>query len=250
MAMTTSGRLNRWGASALTLAVMLVMKRYYSAAGADDLTWILGPTARLAAWLNHLDPVREAGVGYADFSRGIIVAPACSGMNFLIMSFGLGAFCVLLRMGRQYRVWPGLLLCGALAYLFTVAVNALRIVTTVALYEADIGWVWLPPQRLHLLAGTGIYLGALGLFFKGLHPIINCYCRCFDRGGRFSRSRLPAWVTPLWYLAGAIGVPSVNLLFREPMQGFGEYCLTVFAAVVFIRAVTWWLRKRIPHRML
>jgi exosortase K len=241
------GRLNR-RAAALTLVILLVMKMYYRKASADDLDWILAPTARLAAWFSHLDPVRETGVGYVDFSRGMIIAPACSGMNFLIMAFGLAAFCVLLRMGHRYRVWPGLILCWGLAYLFTLAVNTVRIIVSATLYEAGIRWAWLPPDRLHLLAGTCIYLGALGLFFKGLHPIISCYCRCFDREGLPSRSHPPAWLPLVWYLAGVIGVPAVNLLSRTPMQGFGRYCLTIFAAVAMIRAVGWGFGKLASHR--
>ena len=71
---------------AFTILTMFFLKRHYSLATAEELKWILTPIARLIAWLTTADPVWEAGVGYVDFSRGIIVAPACAGINFMIMS--------------------------------------------------------------------------------------------------------------------------------------------------------------------
>ena len=72
--------------AALTLLIMLLLKRHYSLAGADQLDWMLAPTARLVSWFTSAQPVLERGVGYVDFTRGIIVAPACAGINFMIMA--------------------------------------------------------------------------------------------------------------------------------------------------------------------
>lgn len=79
----------RLPAAALTMLVMLALKRHYSLATADELNWVLAPTAMLVRWLTSANPVLEDGIDYADFANGIIVAPACAGVNFMIMAFGL-----------------------------------------------------------------------------------------------------------------------------------------------------------------
>ena len=225
-------RLNRLLAAMLAVVVMLVLKRHYSLAGPDQLTWILYPTARLTAWLTGTNPMWEAGVGYADFGRGIIIVPACAGINFMIMAFGLAVFCALGRLQHLslLTLWMAAALAGA--YLLTLGVNTQRIAVSMALYQADIYGAWLTPERLHRLVGVWIYLSALGLFFKGLQPIINALGDRFDPHCRPGQVIWPAWLPLLWYLTGAVGVPAVNLVFRDPLPAFGGHGLTVVAAAV------------------
>jgi exosortase K len=227
---------------------MLALKQYYSMATAGQLTWMLAPTARLTALLTAAHPVWEAGTGYVDFGRGIIIAPACAGINFMIMAFGLAAFCGLLRIRRPAPLLAWLVLSLAGAYGLALAVNAVRIAISMGLYQADIHTAWLTIARVHRLAGIGIYLGALGLFFRSLAPIINGYCLRFDSPDRPERpARLPAWLPLGWYLLGAVGVPTANLLFRSPTAGYREHCIMVIlsALALYIGGL---LIKRIGHR--
>jgi exosortase K len=236
-------RMNRLLGGALTLLVMLTLKRHYSLASADQLTWILAPTARLTAWLTPAHPVWEHGTGYVDFGQGIIIAPACAGINFMIMAFGLAAFCGLLRIRRLVPLltWLGLSLTGA--YGLALAVNTVRIALSMALYQADIYTPWITPERVHRLAGVALYLCALGLFFKALQPIISRYCRYFDPQAWQIRPPWPSWLPLGWYFIGAVGVPAANLLLRQPVPGFGEHCLTVLAAGLVLWAGGMGLRR-------
>ena len=225
-------RINRLLAAMLAVVLMLMLKRHYSLAGPDQLAWILSPTARLTAWLTGAAPVWEAGVGYADFSRGIIIVPACAGINFMIMAFGLAVFCALGRL-RRFAVlafWMAASL--ACTYFLTLGVNTLRISVSMALYQADIYSAWFTPGLLHRLVGVWLYLGALGLFFKGLQPIINAVADRFDPHCRSERLIWPAWLPLLWYLTGAVGVPAVNLVFRAPLPAFGKHGMTVVVGAV------------------
>ena len=228
------GRISRLLVAALAILVMLMLKRHYSLAGPDQLSWILLPTARLTAWLTHANPVMEAGIGYADFSRGIIIAPACAGVNFMIMAYGLAVFCGLGRLRRFFVLTAWMAFSLVLAYLLALGVNALRIALSMALYRVDIRCtgLLLTPDTLHRLAGVCVYLGALGLFFKGLEPIISAVRDRFDPQCRSVSARRPAWLPLGWYLAGAVGVPAANLVFQPPLPAFGEHCLTVTAAAV------------------
>jgi exosortase K len=237
-------RVNRMLGAVLAILVMLVLKDFYSKAAAKDLIWILAPTARMVSWLTCANPVWESGVGYADFSHGIIIAPACAGINFMIMTFGLAAFCGLRRIHRLPPLLTFLALCLVGAYGAALGVNALRIVLSMALYRWDIYTLWLTPDRVHRLAGAALYLSALGLFFMGLQPIIHAFCKRFDPDDGARRTRWPFWLPFVWYLLGAVGVPMANLLFRRPLPGFIEHCATVALLVIMAFGAVWMWRKR------
>jgi exosortase K len=235
-------------ATAVSLLIMLALKHHYSLASADQLTWILAPTAKLVAWITPAHPVYECGVGYVDFGQGIIVAPACAGVNFMIMAFGLAALCCMTGISRP----PALLICLAAslfsAYGYTLLVNAVRIGLSMMLYRADIYGQWLTAQRLHRLAGIGLYLGALWVWFAGLRSVMGA---SGDARGRCRRSwfrALPDWLPLAWYLLGAVGVPLANLIFQGRSSEFGEHCITILAAVGCIwgvvKMVQWLLKPK------
>ena len=233
-------RLNRLLVGVLAMAAMFLLKRHYSLTTADGLVWILGPTARLTGFFTAANLVWEAGVGYADFGRGIIIAPACAGINFMIMAFGLAVLCGLGRLRHLSRLLAWTLAVMGAAYLMTLAVNTLRIVVSMGLYRADIYTAWLVPATLHRLAGVWLYLGALGLFFKGLQRIINVFDHHGDPPRRRGPGKWPAWLPLVWYLGGALGVPLLHLAVRRPQPAFGEHCLSVaVAAVVFWGGGIW-----------
>ncbi len=220
----TRMRATRTLGGVVSLLIMLALKYHYSLASADQLTWILAPTAKMVAWLTPARPVFESGTGYVDFAQGIIVAPACAGINFMIMAFGLAMVCGL---GGLYRagdllIWLPMSLWGA--YVYTILINAVRIGLSMILYQADIYGQWLTAELVHRVVGTGLYLGALWLGFSAL--------RCVVRRGLW-RSSLPDWLPPVWYLAGVLGVPLARMIIqqRTTSAALGEHCVTILAAV-------------------
>jgi exosortase K len=218
-------------AAVLSLLIMLALKHHYSLASADQLNWILAPTAKLVAWLTSAHPVYENGVGYVDFVQGIIVAPACAGVNFMIMAFGLAALCCIVGISRPTTLVICLVASLCSAYGYTLLVNAARIGLSMMLYRADIYGQWLTAQRLHRLAGIGLYLGALWVWFAGLRSAMGASGDTRERCRRPLLLNLPDWLPPAWYLLGAVGVPLVNLIFQGHSSEFGEHCITVLAAV-------------------
>lgn len=232
-------------AAVLSLLIMLALKHHYSLASADQLNWILAPTAKLVAWLTPAHPAYESGVGYVDFSQGIIVAPACAGVNFMIMAFGLAVLCCMAGMSRPTTLLICLVASLCSAYGYTLLVNAVRIGLSMMLYRADIYGQWLTAQRLHRLAGIGLYLGALWVWFAGLRSAMGA---CGDAAMRRRRSlffKLPDWLPLAWYLLGAVGVPLANLIFQGRSFEFGEHCITIMAAVGCV-----WIVVRMVPRLL
>ncbi len=221
--------------AAMAALLMLTLKYHYSMASAAQLKWILAPVARLVAWFTDARPVFEAGVGFVDFTCGIIIAPACAGINFMIMAFGLAALCGFFHIRRPTVQLLWLIPAWIGAYGVTLSVNALRIAVSMKLYGASIYGGWITAERLHRVVGVAIYFGALWLFYRLAEAIIVCYCKRMEQR-RPDRSRsLPNWLPYGGYLAITAGVPMANGMFRQRPIHFGEHVATVIAAMVCIR---------------
>ncbi len=233
----------------MSLLIMLALKHHYSLASADQLNWILAPTAKLVAWLTPAHPVYESGVGYVDFVQGIIVAPACAGVNFMIMAFGLAALCCMTGISRPTTLLICLVASLCSAYGYTLLVNAVRIGLSMMLYRTDIYGQWLTVQRLHRLVGIGLYLGALWLWFAGLRSVMSHSGKATERQFRPSLLRLPDWLPLAWYLLGAVGVPLANLIFQGRSSHFGEHCFTILAAGGGVWGLVEMVRRLMKHRL-
>ena len=246
-------RTSRIFPAATAMLIMLALKRHYSLATADQLNWILAPTATLLAWLTPAHPVYESGVGYADFAHGIIVAPACAGVNFMIMAFGLGALCGLVKIRRISSMWAWLPISLAGAFGYTIIINTARIFLSMVLYKADIYDGWMTIERIHRFAGIGLYLSALWIFFMGC----QCLMQCCRRSRGAGSPGLPVWLPLCWYMVGAVGVPMANLLFQRRAPLLAEHLLTVMiiapcvwglAVLVHRLLVIAWIYASLPYR--
>src|SRR5688572_30560726 len=85
----------------LTAAIALALKQHYSQAGSDDLTWILRPTAWLVERWSGMSFEWEPRGGFVNYARRIVIAPACAGVNFLIVTFSMAAFAGLVRLADK-----------------------------------------------------------------------------------------------------------------------------------------------------
>lgn len=165
-----------------TLSLAWGLKWYYSRAGADELYWLLAPLARLAGFLCNLDFVWVSGMGFVHHAKGVCIAPACAGMNFLIVCF-VALHLVFMR--SRYPLHMGWWMVPAWAALFPFActtalfVNALRVAGSVLLYEADLYTGWFTPGLAHELFGICLYLSAL----VAVCTVADIACTGPGRGG-------------------------------------------------------------------
>lgn len=151
-----SGRAPRIAAIAVVLGLVVLGKSYYRRASADDLAWLLAPTATCVSAVTGTHFVRERGIGWIDRAAAFEIAPACAGMHFL-----LAALLVLAVAGVPAMTsWPAaarqLAIAGAGAYAAAIAVNTLRIAIALRMHERALGGA-----ALHRLEGTVVYLGGL-----------------------------------------------------------------------------------------
>jgi exosortase K len=151
--------------AAVALGVAWALKAFYSGAGVDALQWILAPTVRLVVWATAVAFEWQPHRGYLSRAHGFLVAPACAGVNFLVVAF------VSLCLGLAHRCTsPGarvaLVLGGAAAaYVVTLLANATRIALAVRLHDAGVTFGLLTPERLHCALGVVVYFGFLLALF-------------------------------------------------------------------------------------
>jgi exosortase K len=150
---------------ALALLVVCGMKRYYSVASADDLWWILGPTARLAGG-TVVSFVAEPGEGYLSRERLFVIERSCAGLNFMIAAFAMLTF--MLRRRLTSLSSGAIVLAGSLltAYLATVIVNAIRIRIAMWLVAHPLALARLTPAQSHRVEGIVVYFAGLVLLHE------------------------------------------------------------------------------------
>ena len=230
-------RLSRGLLLAIALAGVYCLKRHASTATAEELRWLLTPTAALVEALGAGHFVWVAGDGYLDAEARFRIVPACAGVNFMAA--------ILLTAGAGLAGTPAsirgrcaaLLAAATAAWGVTVIVNALRITLAMALHQHP-WWspAFLAEAEAHQLLGILVYAGALSL----LHAAVRW------------RWELPTWTTlavPLGcYGVITLGLPALNGALSRP--DFGRHVALVAAGATAILAFGTAIRTLAPltHR--
>ena len=74
------------------ILVVLGFKYYYSQAECDSLLWILAPTTRWVELLSGIPFTYVSGTGYVNHSLRLLIAPSCSGVQFMIITIATLVF--------------------------------------------------------------------------------------------------------------------------------------------------------------
>lgn len=226
----------------LGVLIVYALKIHYSRAAIDDLEWILGPTALVVELLFGIPFEREAHAGAISREYGIILAPACAGVNFLIICVSTLWFSILHRVesSRKKMVWLGM--SAMVSYLLTLVVNGLRIVVSMYLYRADIYGGWVTPERVHRIEGTLIYCSVLLLVYPmGLRlagrlngrPSPELAWPTAGENGWESRAAMLA-IPFAWYGAVTIVTPFLNRAWLQNGARFVEHCTFVVGACAMV----------------
>ena len=137
---------------AIALAIVVAGKQYFRSATADDLRWLLAPTAKCVSVLTRWHFTHEVGLGYVDRDVNFVIAPVCAGLNFMlaaILALSLGWFA---GMQSWRATAERLVAIVGLAYAATIVVNTLRISLSIETHANG---------ELHRIEGVIVYLGGL-----------------------------------------------------------------------------------------
>lgn len=160
--------------------VVAGMKYFYSNAECGDLVWILAPIAKWVEFLSGIPFEYTPGAGYANHSLRLLIAPSCSGVQFMIITAAMLIFSFVHRVttsphtdfSRRSRLRKGfcwIVISIALSYLFTIFVNGLRIIMAIYLpvfLGETIYNDFLTPDRLHTIIGITVYFTALLTIYR------------------------------------------------------------------------------------
>ena len=230
------------------ILIALAVKHHYSQAGAGDLGWILTPTANMVSLVTGDGFRFEAGAGYVCDTQRIIIAPACAGVNFMLMAFGMSVFAGVHHMkGRRHR-FGWLMFSLAASYGLALLVNTLRIVISIHTYHADFSTGSLPWAWVHRLEGVVIYFFFLYLFYSMIRGIIKRYTKNEpgrgpapnmenqDRNSAIRKALFAGLIPCAWYLSVTLAVPFLN---GAPSKAGGRFY--EHAAMVLGLCLTTWI---------
>lgn len=255
----------------LGLLFILGMKYFYGRAGSDELRWILAPTTGWVEILSGIPFVYEPGLGYVNHDFRFLIAPSCSGVQFMIITAATLLFSFVHRVESFLPAARGAQSCGTeslntdshgaqsysagfslsamkfgwmgvsllLSYLFTVFVNGLRILAAIHVPDfldgLGIHSAFLTDDRLHTIIGVVVYF----VFLLSLYGLVESV---FEKGrggksaprrGQIVRSLLPP---VFWYLFIVLGIPFLNRACQKQPEKFAEFAamITVCCAVILL----------------
>lgn len=179
------------------LLIILGLKCYYRQADCDSLLWILAPTAWWVEFLSRIPFTYISGTGYVNHSLRLVIAPSCSGVRFMIITFATLVFSFVHVVASSWKpaasvparpLYRALVEFGMpdakalakgmcwiivsvfLSGVFTIFVNGLRIITAIyfPLYLEDAGLMrgMLTPERVHTMIGVVVYFIALLTIYR------------------------------------------------------------------------------------
>ncbi len=233
----------------ISASLIIAIKYWYARADSSDLEWILLPTARWAEFLSGIPFERAPQIGYVNHSLRFIIAPSCSGVQFMIIAFAALCFPFLHKtesVKKGFCLIPSAL---AAAFLYTVAANGFRIVLSICLPPLLMDILRKTPcgnyfsaERLHTLIGTAVYFTALLLLYRGAEILFRIARRKADtpkdsgrllpgctagmrQTGLFLRYLPPV----LCYFSVTLGIPFLCRIYRNNWTHFPDYAALVTA---------------------
>ncbi len=238
----------------IVAAIAFCLKLHYSRATSDDLVWILKPTAGLVEYVTNTHFVRAENAGFLSREYRILIAPACAGVNFLIMAFCMSAFSSMHQPGLRRKKLIRLAVCGISSYLLTIVVNTIRITAAIYLYKYCISWGWLTPERIHRIEGIVIYFVFLFIFYLGVQKVMSAH-NVTDKKKNLNKNKIKtilpsAGRAPLfWYLSITLGVPLLNTAYLKNFSRFTEHFIMVISVSIMLLFIVTYIKRYILNRI-
>lgn len=249
------------------ILAVLGIKHYYSQADCDSLLWILGPTTRWVEFLSKIPFTYVSGTGYVNNSLRLLIAPSCSGVQFMIVTAATLIFSFVHNIAspqhrktlkasvRIMRGFGWIIASLIISWLLTVLVNGLRIIVAIylPLYLEHAGLMkgLLTADRLHTMIGVVVYMIALLTIYRLVGYLI---CKKADSTGQSEtvsnqgisdssktyREQFPMifarkCLQPVfWYFFVTLGLPFLNKAYLNDTAKFTEFAALIICCAALI----------------
>jgi len=245
------------------LIIILGIKYIYSKASCEELDFILAPTARWVTLISGVGFTKQADVGYINHSIRFIIAPSCSGVQFMLITFATLLFPLVHRTnsGRGGVCW----LAGSFlfSYPFTVFVNGIRIMLAIYIPVYFDQWNihanWLTAKRLHTIIGTVVYVTSLLAVYLLVVSVLRSKEKTSpEMLSKFLINKFPSklfikmfycFVPPmLCYLSIALIIPFLHNARENDFKKFLEYATLITSvcfAVMFLSCIAYAVREHL-----
>ena len=210
----------------IVLAAAISLKQYYSTASANDLRWILWPTARFTEIITGTHFTFEPYAGYMSADRSFLIASACAGVNFLIAAFIM----LSLRTLWNYRTTGikcrTLFFTAVAAFGITIVANTVRISSALWLNRSRPTLAGLDHNDIHRLDGILIYFGCLLMLFVASEKLVNR-----------SKTSIRTFMVPLAiYYAMTLAIPIANGALKQGSAFWEHAAFVIVTPMVIIAA--------------
>ena len=208
---------------------LLVMKYFYSQADAGDLNWILAPTVWWVQAISRIPFHYVPYEGYVNHTYQFVIAPSCSGMQFMIITIATLLFPFIYQIDAKQKKMCWMVFTFPVSYILTILVNIIRIIVSIYLpviMQKSLSGGFLTPARLHTLIGTFVYFTSLFIIYH--------------LAGLFTHQSFHRFMPPLFfYLALVIGVPLLTRAWQNNQHQFTEYTSLVLAVCLTVLTLYW-----------
>ena len=150
----------------ITALIAWGLKSHYAEARADDLWWILRPTAEVVSGVTGTTFTLQPGEGYLSRERLFLIEKSCAGVNFMIAAFAMLVFTLSPRLESWFAVVRILAASLLASYAAAVLVNAVRIAIALWLAAHPLPVSAFNPADVHRLEGILVYFGGLLLLYE------------------------------------------------------------------------------------
>jgi len=111
--------------------IFILLKLAFSAAGNDDMVFLLAPTDKLAGWLTGSQSIFLPEFGYYHETLNVLIDKSCSGFNFLVLCFMCFSYLTIKYFDKPLRKVLAFPVSLGGAYLLTVFANTSRIFVSI-----------------------------------------------------------------------------------------------------------------------
>lgn len=145
----------------IAFALFILLKFIYASANNNDVFFLTKPLDSIISFVLDSESTYYQNTGFYHKAMHITIDKSCSGFNFLLLAFLITYFSSLKILKSNVLKIIGIPLALFMAYVFTLFVNASRILTSILIQnKTNLNYSW-----LHEAQGTFIYVSFLIILY-------------------------------------------------------------------------------------